>query len=192
MSGDGRVISFVSDGQPFVDPSELSEQWVFVVRDRQRDVTTVTPVAWVTFADLAADGHSAVMYVSGASIPAPEQVVLYDVTTNSAARLAPATQGRDGEFSTGPPAISPDGRYVAFWSSVDGIVPQDQTGASDAFVYDRTAGEIARLDIRGDAVEQQSVGVPDIFLTAIDISADGQIVALDNPPGDSSVFVNSQ
>ncbi len=199
MSGDGRVVAFVTDGTPFTDPMKDHQQWVFVVRDRQRAVTTVTPVTWVNSAALAADGRSAVMYVSSSSVPSGdqpgvvygvEQVLVYDVTKNSAVRLAAATHGREGEFSTAPPAISADGRYVAFWSSVAGVVPQDQTGGRNAFVYDRTTGEIRRLDSSSIDVEQQLGGVTESYLTVIDISANGRIVAFDNPPGQPIVFIN--
>ncbi len=35
------------------------------------------------------------------------------------------------------PAITPDGRFVAFWSSASDVVPGDTNGAEDVFVFDR-------------------------------------------------------
>ena len=58
ISGDGRVVAFVTDGMPFVDPSKASEQSVFVVRDREADVTTVTQINSVSAAALAAAGEN--------------------------------------------------------------------------------------------------------------------------------------
>jgi Tol biopolymer transport system component len=68
-------------------------------------------------------------------------------------------------------AISGDGRYVAFATAADNLVPGDTNGASDVFVLDRQTGDIERVSVasNGDEGNGASFGPS--------ISDDGQLVA---------------
>ncbi len=79
--------------------------------------------------------------------------------------------------------ISADGRYVAFASSVNGLVPSDSNRTEDVFVYDRIADVIERISQPLDGVESGQPsgvqGVPNTggaFDSALGISADGRYV----------------
>lgn len=65
--------------------------------------------------------------------------------------------------------FSADGRFLAFNSSLDGLVPQDQNGQMDAFVYD-TARDAIELASVVDQNEQLLPPAPQ----AISLSADGR------------------
>lgn len=72
-------------------------------------------------------------------------------------------------------ALTPDGRFVAFTSFADNLVPGDTNLAADVFVRDRTAGTTERVSLsskgrEGDA--DSGVGPP----TGAGISADGRFV----------------
>lgn len=41
------------------------------------------------------------------------------------------------------PAISSDGRWIAFWSNADNLVPNDRNGVRDVFLHDRLNGDMA-------------------------------------------------
>jgi Tol biopolymer transport system component len=69
------------------------------------------------------------------------------------------------------PAISADGRFVAFWSNADNLVVGDTNGASDVFVHDRETGVTERISV--DSAGNQ--GNNDSLEPAI--SADGRFVA---------------
>ena len=69
------------------------------------------------------------------------------------------------------PAISGDGRYVAFHSDLTDLVPNDTNGAFDVFVYDRVNDTIERVSV--DSAGTQGNAASD---TAT-ISADGRFVA---------------
>ena len=64
----------------------------------------------------------------------------------------------DGASSN--PAISSDGRFVAFESTAPNLVPGDTNGVDDVFVHDRTTGETSRVSVAtgGAQVTGRSLG----------------------------------
>jgi Tol biopolymer transport system component len=78
----------------------------------------------------------------------------------------------DGPTGSLAPAISADGRYVAFVSDATGLVSGDTNGAFDAFVRDRVAGTTERVSVT--SAETQVSGAVDL---ALDLSGNGNVVA---------------
>ncbi len=76
-----------------------------------------------------------------------------------------------GHGGIGPVAVSDDGRYVAFRSSEDTLVPGD-TGDNDVFVKDVMTGDIELVSVSSSGVK----GNDDSGAT-LDISDDGRYVA---------------
>ena len=68
------------------------------------------------------------------------------------------------------PAISGDGRFVAFYSDATNLVADDTNRARDIFVYDRQTGETTRVSVASEGTEANS----DSFAPAI--SRDGRYV----------------
>ncbi len=75
-------------------------------------------------------------------------VYLYDRTLDSTERISVGLNGARANIPDAAagcanpcgsqrPTISADGRYVAFWSSADNLVPGDTNELPDAFLYDR-------------------------------------------------------
>jgi hypothetical protein len=75
-------------------------------------------------------------------------VYLYDRTTGSIERISvglngaranipDASAGCANPCGSQRPTISADGRFIAFWSSADNLVPGDTNELADAFLYDR-------------------------------------------------------
>jgi Tol biopolymer transport system component len=69
------------------------------------------------------------------------------------------------------PAISADGRYVAFDSKASNLVPDDANGAMDVFVRDLLAGRTKRVSVSSSGDEGNARS------TAPAISEDGRFVA---------------
>ena len=91
-------------------------------------------------------------------------------------------QGNDSSFS---PAISADGRFVAFDSVATNLVPGDTNGAADVFVRDRQTGTTRRVSVGPGGVQGNDVSVTPA------ISADGRFVAFESlatnlVPGDTN------
>ncbi len=107
-----------------------------------------------------------------------ENVVVYDRLAHRFERIS---VGMNGTIPNGPsagPAISPDGRYVAFWSTASNLVPFDTNRAADIFVYDRETGTTKRVSLCYTGVEASSGEWPDI-----DISGDGRYVVFSSTNG---------
>jgi len=93
------------------------------------------------------------------------------------------------------PAVSADGRYVAFYSVASNLVPGDTNATGDVFLHDRQTGQTTRVSV--DSAGGQSngnSGVPSL-------SADGRFVvfhsvATNLVPGDTNavadVFVHDR
>ena len=100
-----------------------------------------------------------------------EDVFVHDCWLHETARLSVASDGSEGNASSGSPAISADGRYVAFSSWANNLVPDDINGMWDIFVYELGTGEISRVSVASDGTEANA-GCSDPSL-----SVDGRYVA---------------
>lgn len=87
-------------------------------------------------------------------------------------RVSIASDGSEGSANSFTPAISGDGRYVAFYSHATNLVPGDSNGFQDVFVHDAEAGLTARVSVasHGAQANGDSSGRPAM-------SADGRYVA---------------
>ena len=131
----------------------------------------------------SADGRF-VAFVSDASnlsseIPSSRQdhIYVYDRETDNAELVTP--QANSNSMS---PAISADGRFVAFSSSADNLVAGDTNGTSDLFVYDRDTQITERLTSVANGLSESA-----------SISADGRFVAFTSAasnlaPNDTNSF----
>jgi hypothetical protein len=86
--------------------------------------------------------------------------------------------GSSGDLTTdgrgGPPAISADGRYVAFHSVAGNLVNGDTNGMRDIFVSDRVSGQISRISV--SSVGEEGAG-SSIYPS---ISANGRYVVFES------------
>jgi Tol biopolymer transport system component len=89
----------------------------------------------------------------------------------STTRLSTATGGGQGNGRSFVPAISADGRYVAFYSDASNLVSGDTNGARDVFVRDLQTGETTRVSVSTSGAEANG----DSFAPAL--SSDGRYVA---------------
>jgi Tol biopolymer transport system component len=99
-------------------------------------------------------------------------VFVKDLETGTTERVSVSTAGAEGNGPAGGrPAISADGRYVAFVSAASNLVQNDQNNESDVFVRDRSAMTTARVSVSGAGAEANAAS----FQPAL--SADGAVVA---------------
>jgi Tol biopolymer transport system component len=99
---------------------------------------------------------------------------VHDRRTGKNWRVSVASDGTEGNADSGGgyfPAISRDGRHVAFVSSATNLVAGDTNGVDDVFVHDRETGRTGRVSVglRGGQGDTVSFGPA--------ISADGRAVA---------------
>src|SRR5690606_10555311 len=83
-------------------------------------------------------------------------------------RVSAAPDGAPGNGPSREQTISADGRWIAFQSTADNLVPGDTDADADVFLYDRETGTTRLVD------------GPDGPNTAPKISGDGNAVVFDN------------
>jgi uncharacterized repeat protein (TIGR01451 family) len=169
VSADGRYVAFASRAGNLVPddtnggPSSLTAGYDTFVRDR---LTGTTERVSVSSAGRQGDGDSGVLNgMGGPSISADGRYVAFDSestnlvkgdTNNTAdvfvhdratkvtTRVSVASGG--GQAGGGVnPDISADGRYVAFYSYAEDLVPSDTNFAADIFVHDHQASVTERI-----------------------------------------------
>jgi Tol biopolymer transport system component len=69
-----------------------------------------------------------------------DDVFVHDRQTGETKRVSVDSAGRQADGYSEDPAISSDGRYVAFDSNASNLVADDTNGAADVFVHDTQTG----------------------------------------------------
>lgn len=107
-------------------------------------------------------------------------VFVKDLLTGTVSICSLASDGSGSDGDSGLPAISPDGRLVAFVSNATNLVDDDFNDLADVFVHDLQDGTTERVSLStaGDEGDADS-GVLTVFpnLGRPSISADGNVVA---------------
>lgn len=185
ISGDGRFVAFTSIATNLV-PSDTNGVEDIFVRDRETGQTTRVSVASDGSEGddrtslppaISADGRF-VAFGSNATNLVPNDtngigdVFVHDLETGATERVSIASDGTQGNGGGSSPAISADGRFVAFGSSSTGLVPNDTNGEFDVFMHDRQTGETTRVSVASDGTQGDNFSG---FTPAI--SGDGRFVA---------------
>ena len=92
--------------------------------------------------------------------------------------------------SSESPEITPNGRYVVFYSTATNLVPGVKT-TGEMYVRDLTAGSMIWASTNARAIFQSVTGKTNAVSCNYSISDDGQFVGFEactNPPGGSSAF----
>ncbi len=103
-------------------------------------------------ADVSADGRFVVFW-SGASnlvtgdTNGMEDLFLRDCQTGETTRISVSSSGAQANNSSYDPAISGDGRYIAFSSDATNLVSGDTNGFTDIFLHDRQTGATTRISV---------------------------------------------
>jgi len=163
ISADGRCVSFLSAASNLV-PGDTNGAWDVFVRDRNTGITERVSVDsfgnegndYSSVSSLSADGRF-VAFRSWATNLVPgdtngmDDIFVRDRLLGTTERISVDSSGTESNGSSDYPSISADGRYVAFESFADNLVPGDSNADSDVFVRDRQLGttELATVDSNG-------------------------------------------
>jgi len=162
LSADGRFVLFASTANNLVlnsndtpIPARFPANLNVFLRDRTNQTTTLVSANLSGNAggngdslpvDLSEDGRYA-LFESTASDLVPgdtnqaADIFVRDLVSNSAVLVSISTKGGVGNGASRSPAITPDGRFVAFVSAANNLVPDDTNGIPDVFVHDLHAGK---------------------------------------------------
>ncbi|MHB9111748.1 MAG: TolB family protein [Thermoleophilia bacterium] len=103
-------------------------------------------------------------------------VFLKDMQTGEVTRVSVSAEGAEGSDDSEQPAISADGRYVAFNSLSDSLTADDTNGKMDVFLADTQTGALTRASTSFDG--SQGDEASGFFNLAL--SADGRFVAFES------------
>jgi Tol biopolymer transport system component len=186
VSGDGRYVAFTSSARNLVadDTNKLND--VFV-RDRQAGVTTRVSVGSAGVqADnsseapsISADGRH-IVFESDASNLVPgdtnrsRDVFVHDLLTKVTSRISVGPLGVQANSDSWHPAISADGRFVAYDSFASNLVGGDTNKVHDVFEYDRLVDYTLRVSVDSNNVQANGLS------QRPSISADGRYVAFES------------
>lgn len=180
LSADGRWAAFTArpGGAPFTQ---------LYLLDREAGEVTLLSAApsgaagdgWTEGSSLSADG-AVIAFYSWAGNLAPgdangvRDLYVRDMLAGSTERVSVASDGSQANDRSGSadarPALSADGRYVAYFSAASNLVAGDRNGLDDIFLYDRRRGRTLRLSTAAGG------GDPNGPSRHPALSADGRIV----------------
>ncbi|MEA2199386.1 MAG: hypothetical protein QOJ25_3437 [Solirubrobacteraceae bacterium] len=189
IGGNGRFIAFASVASnfgPFVGARRLSHVYLFDfstgkatlisqgMNGAPADGGSVTP-------SVSADGSvvafasTATNLVTGTSRRRSD--VFVKTGTGAVRLVSVGFAGGQPDADSNQPAVSANGRYVAFTSAADDLVPGDSDASSDVFVADLQTGTVQRVSItsRGTQANGSSYNPS--------ISADGHLVSFTSDAG---------
>ena len=201
--GTHRIVPLVATG------------WEQTLREVSSNIERVNEATWqrdvscllnATAASISEDGRYVVFLSDDFKVIPHDNtlgadVFVHDRHTGSTEMVSVDNNGNQANFDSiglAPdykPAISGDGRYVAFISFASNLAPQDTNFLEDVFVHDRETGTTERVSVSSDGVEA------DEFSLHVSISSDGRYVVFetgatnlvaDDTNGASDIFVHDR
>jgi Tol biopolymer transport system component len=183
LSGDGRFVAFASNATNLVALDTNSAMDVFI-HDLATGATERVSVnsggsqasGPSFFASVSGDGRF-VAFASDAADLVPDDtngtrdVFVRDRLLGTTERVSLASDGTQSNSDCAQPAITPDGRFVAFPSFARNLDPNDGNDSFDVFLHDRNlrVTERVSVDSFGNEANGPSAGAA--------VSADGRFVA---------------
>lgn len=206
LSADGRYVVFSSTADNLVAKDTNGVADIFI-HDRQTGKTVSASVASDSTQandgsynpSVSTDGRyvafssSADNLVTG-DTNASGDIFVHDSKTGQTTRVSVTSNGAEANGTSQYPAISADGRYVAFSSYADTLVAGDSNGAQDIFVHDNQTGQTTRVSVasdgtqaNGDIVDYPAISANGRYV-AFSSSADNLVVGDTNVHAD--IFVH--
>jgi hypothetical protein len=176
MSSDGRYVAFSSDANNLVSDDTNGVQDVFV-HDLETKETKRVSIStdgfqgndWSGSPRISADGRYVAFSSNASNLVAGDNnnrddIFVHDIDTGVTSLISVSTEGVQGNDWSGSPAISNNGRHVAYGSEATNLVSGDTNGMSDVFMH-----EI-------DGAISPPVGIDlDVYDSSISIQDDGSL-----------------
>lgn len=195
LTPDARFL-VMSVRSPNLIVGDTNSTWDIYVRDRQDGAIERVSIATdgtqgdgpARDADISDDGRF-VAFASEASNLHPgdgngmSDVFLRDRQLGTTTLVSRTSGGTVGNSWALNPAISADGRWIAFLGRASDLVANDTNVSDDVFVFDAQTSTMERVSVSSTGVEANSLS------SNLDISGDGRFVVFDSQawnlvPGD--------
>jgi Tol biopolymer transport system component len=185
ISGDGSKVAFQSEAA--LAPEDTNQARDVYVYDREAGTATLVsrsstgePGGGGSFSpSLTPDGRYIAFWSNaGNLVPddtnASSDVFVRDLVDGATQRISLNSDGLEGDGASSDPAISPDGRWVGFWSEATNLVTDDTNAVRDVFLHDRETGRTERVSVASDGSESDA----DSF--SPNVASGGRVVAFDS------------
>ncbi len=152
LSANGRFVAFISDASNLVMGDTNQATDVFV-HDRQTGTTNRVSVDssgaqannYCGVPSISADGRFVAFYgLASNLVPGDSNnggdAFVHDRDTGITTRVSVDSSGVQGNAWSSGGAVSADGRFVAFYSTANNLVPGDTNQVIDVFMHDRQTG----------------------------------------------------
>jgi len=183
ISPDGRFVVFQSAASNLISGDTNQDSDIFI-HDRQTGQMELVSVAsdgaqaddWSWKPSISANGRFVVFASHASNLVSGdtnyyEDVFVHDRGTGQTRRVSISSDGTQADNWSESPAISADGRFVAFMSDADNLVSNDTNIDVDIFVRDLQTGQTERVSVTSDGVQGDGNSLDP------SISAAGQFVA---------------
>lgn len=212
VSDDGRFVAFSSTAPNLVPGDTNGVTDVFVHDRRTRETTRVSVATDGTQANgpsgegcrslgISGDGHlvafsSAASNLASSDTNNSHDVFIHDLQSQTTARVSITETGLQGNGDSGfnGVALASNGRFVAFHSAANNLVPNDTNGRIDVFVKNLTSGLTTRVSVASDGAQANGASrFPAITSDGVDVafvSAATNLVP-DDTNGVDDVFVHN-
>lgn len=185
ISGNGRYVAFNSFASNLV-PNDTNGDYDIFLRDRWAGTTTR---ASLSYTGGQANGRSLsrlamtpsgryLAFTSEASNLVPDDTnnledgFVRDLRTGTNSRVSVSSTGAQADRETFfGMSISPDGRYVAFFTDATNLVPDDTNNVWDVFLRDRWAATTTRVSVGPNGEQANGANAP------VTVSAEAAFIA---------------
>ena len=186
VSADGRYVAFHSAATNLVAGDTNGDQDVFVhERETGKTIRVSVDSAGVQGylksrePSLSADGRYVAFHSFAPNLVAfdrngAQDAFVHDRVTGKTIMVSVDSMGLQGNSDSRRPALSADGRYVAFESDSTNLAALDLNRAPDVFVHDRVTAKTTRVSV------DSAGGEADSSSSNASVSADGRYVAFES------------
>ena len=183
ISNDGRYVAFQSTATNLV-AGDTNGAFDIFVHDTLTGATTRASVdsaglqgnGFSNLPSISDDGRYVAFESTATNLVAGDtngmsDIFVHDTVTGTTTRVSVGYGGLEGSNHSTYASISGNGRYVAFESISNNLVPLDTFGYKDVFVHDRQTSTTTRVSVRSSGLQGNNISYD------ASISNDGRYVA---------------
>lgn len=183
VSNDGDLVAFSSDASNLVNADANGQRDIFLRLIGQAATELISVSSTGAQANgqcdtpfVSADGRFVAFTSSATNLVANDTNGTYEAFVRdrllaTTVRVAVDSNGAQGNASSAATGISSTGRWVAFDSQSNNLVPMDTNFADDAFVHDLWTGAIRRVSVSSSGIQGNDFSVAPV------VSDDGLAIA---------------
>jgi subtilisin family serine protease/Tol biopolymer transport system component len=183
ISGDGATVAFRNSSAPtwlaqtYVHDLETGETQALVDRDREGNLLD----GYIEAPSLSTDGRTVAFQSNATNLVEGDlqswgyDVFVKDLDTGELSLVSGAPGGAFGNDWSVLPAISGDGRFVAFQSEADNLVADDTNHFSDVFVHDTSDAPRSVFALSGLTASPTTVRPGGRIQVSLDVTNVGEV-----------------